>query len=86
MKKIVTTLAVLSVALSSAVALAAPPRPEPNYCHRIRNAIATGTPISALPARLVRQCFGNHPPVRTARPTETRVDADAERPATTRSR
>lgn len=66
MKKAATTLAVVSVALSSAVALAAPPRPEPNYCHRIRNAIATGTPVSALPARLVRRCFGNNPPVRGA--------------------
>jgi hypothetical protein len=85
MKKVVTTLAVLSVALSSAVALAAPPRPEPNYCHRIRNAIATGTPISALPARLVRECFGNHPPVRV-QPARPQADADPVAAPVTRGR
>ena len=54
--------------------------PGPNVCHRLRNAIASGTPVSKLPPRLVRQCFGNHMPGRsTAEPAPT--TREAVRPA-----
>ena len=53
--------------------------PGPNVCHRLRNAIASGTPVSKLPPRLVRQCFGNHVPGRSN--SRTGADGARSRPA-----
>jgi hypothetical protein len=64
MKKLITTLALATSMLAATAAAAADP--GPNTCHRLRNAVATGTPISALPPRLLRRCFGHQ---RVARPT-----------------
>jgi hypothetical protein len=65
MKKLIITLALAASTLTSTAAA----DPGPNTCHRLRNAIASGTPISTLPPRLVRDCFGDHPPVVVVRPT-----------------
>lgn len=59
MKKLIVTLALAASTLTSTAAA----DPGRNTCHRLRNAIASGTPISTLPPRLVRACFGDHAPV-----------------------
>jgi hypothetical protein len=50
MKKLILTLALAASTLTSTAAA----DPGGNTCHRLRNAIASGTSISALPPRLVR--------------------------------
>lgn len=67
MKKLIITLALAASTLTSTAAA----DPGRNTCHRLRNAIASGTPISTLPPRLVRACFGDHGPVATVRPAAT---------------
>ena len=62
MKKLIVTLAVVSSTLASSGSAVADP--GSNVCHRLRNAIASGTRISALPPRLVRDCFGSRTDVR----------------------
>jgi hypothetical protein len=64
MKKLMTMLALATSMLASTAAATADP--GPNTCHRLRNAVATGTPVSALPPQLLRRCFGHQ---RGARPT-----------------
>ena len=56
MKKLIVTLALAASMLTSAGAAAAAD-PGSNICHRLRYAVATGTPISALPPSLLRRCF-----------------------------
>ena len=75
MKKLIITLAVATSMLASTAAAAADP--GPNTCHRLRNAIASGTPISSLPPRLLRRCFGGHAtlPPAAARPAPSTRDA-----------
>lgn len=70
MKKLIMTLAVATSMLASTAAAAADP--GPNTCHRLRNAIASGTPISTLPPRLLRRCFGGNVSSRPTRATPTR--------------
>ena len=79
MKKLIVTLALAASTLSST----ATADPGPNTCHRLRNAIASGTPISALPPRLVRACFGDRGPVvvRPAAATRTQAAPTPVQPA-----
>ncbi len=76
MKKLITTLALATSLVASTAAAAADP--GPNTCHRLRNAIATGTPSSALPPQLLRRCFGKQRDVRPAAVTATRVAPSAD--------
>ena len=70
MKKLIVTLALAGSTLASTAAA----DPGSNTCHRLRSAIASGTPISTLPPRLVRACFGDRGRV-VVRPTgATRVE------------
>ena len=62
MRKLIVTLAVVSSTLVSSGGAVADP--GSNLCHRLRYAIASGTRISALPPRLVRDCFGDGRSVR----------------------
>ena len=71
MKKLIVTLALAASTLTSTAAA----DPGGNTCHRLRNAIASGTPISALPPRLVRACFGDRGPVVAVRPAATRAQS-----------
>ena len=64
MKKLIVTLALAASTLTSTAAA----DPGPNTCHRLRNAIASGTPISTLPPRLLRACFSDHASVVVVRP------------------
>jgi hypothetical protein len=75
MKKLIVTLAVAASVLASTAAAVADP--GPNTCHRLRNAVASGTPISALPPRLLRRCFGRHATVRPAVATPVRPVREA---------
>jgi hypothetical protein len=66
MKKLIVTLAVMSSTLASSGSAVADP--GSNVCHRLRYAIASGTRISALPPRLVRDCFGDRGAARPVAP------------------
>ena len=70
MKKLIVTLVLVSSLASTGAAAA---RPGPNVCLRLRNAIASGTRPSSLPASLVRECFGTGtaPTISASRPVAT---------------
>jgi hypothetical protein len=76
MHKLIVTLALAGSLLASTTTAAADP--GSNVCKRLRHAIATGTPISALPPRLLRRCF-DRPTVRP-RPVRPVRPAPAVRP------
>jgi hypothetical protein len=89
MHKLIVTLALAGSLLASTTTAAADP--GSNVCKRLRHAIATGTPISALPPRLLRRCFDHtavrprpvrpvRPSVRPVREIETRLAVEI-RPA-----
>lgn len=81
MKKLILTLALVGSTLTAAGTAAADP--GSNACQRLRHAIASGTPASALPASLLRRCFGHNAPVRPATVTLSRTTASPA-PAATR--
>jgi hypothetical protein len=70
MKKLIVTLALAASTFTAAGAAAVDP--GSNVCHRLRYAIASGTPASALPPSLLRRCFGPNAPVRPTAITSAR--------------
>jgi hypothetical protein len=77
MKKLIITFAVATSMLASTAAA----DPGSNTCHRLLNAIASGTRISALPPQLVRACFGDNGPVVVRPAAVTRAQPVAATPA-----
>jgi hypothetical protein len=82
MKKLIITLALAASTFTSAGVAAADP--GSNVCHRLRYAIESGTPTSALPASLLRRCFGHNAPVRPTTVTPARTTTSPAPAATSR--